>query len=87
MREPVTLGGAFIILVNSLLATAVLLKAVSLEPMQVAGINLVVVNLVAFVALAWSRMLSTPVAAPTLPAGTEVTVVTPAAEPNRIVTL
>ena len=62
-------------------------KNVALDAMQIAGINLVVVNATAFVALVWARMHSTPTANPTLAAGTQVNVIQPGDTPNTLTTV
>ncbi len=87
MKSPAGLGGAFVVFVNSVISVAVLLELVSLTPEQIAGINLVVVNAVALAAAVWTYMRSTPVDSPTLPAGTQVTVVQPGDTPNTTTTV
>lgn len=87
MKSPAGIGGAFVVFVNSVLAMLVLLEVVRLTAEQVAGINLVVVNGVALAAAAWTYMRSTPVDSPTLPAGTQVTVVQPGDTPNTTTTV
>lgn len=58
-KEPVAIGAAVVGLVNSLLAVLVLL-GVDWTPEQVAGLNLVVVNLVVLVTAFLSRKKVTP---------------------------
>ncbi len=87
MKSPASLGGAFVVFVNSVIALAVLLDAVELTAEQIAGINLVLVNGVALLAAVWTYLRSTPVDSPTLPAGTQVTVVQPGDTPNTTTTV
>lgn len=74
MTQPVGIGAALTIFVNSVLAMLVVTGLVHLTPEAIAAVNLVVVNGVALGTslYAWSK--STPIASPTLKAGTQVKV-------------
>lgn len=74
MTQPVGLGAALTIFVNSVLAMLVVTGAVTLTSEAVAAINLVVVNGVVLGGALYSYMRSTPTAAPTLKEGTQVKV-------------
>jgi hypothetical protein len=74
MTQPVGIGALIVGFVNSVLAMAVLLDWVALDTKQIAGINFVVVNAVLLGTAIWTWYRSTPVAAPTLKAGTQVKV-------------
>lgn len=60
-KEPVTIGGAIVLLVNSVLALGVLLSAWTLDADQLAGFNLVLVNLVVVITLIVTRSKVQPV--------------------------
>jgi hypothetical protein len=74
MTQPVGIGAALVIFVNSVLAMLVVTGVVDFSPEEVAAINLVVVNAVALVTSLWAWYRSTPTAAPTLKEGTQVKV-------------
>lgn len=74
MTQPVGIGAAVVVFVNSVLAMLVMLDVIVLDEKQVAAVNLVVVNGVALIAALYARWKSTPVAAPTLKEGTQVKV-------------
>lgn len=74
MTQPVGIGAAVVVFVNSVLAMLVMLDVIVLDEKQVAAVNLVVVNGVALIAALYAWWKSTPVAAPTLKEGTQVKV-------------
>lgn len=77
-KEPVAIASG----IRSVLFVAVLF-GLAIDEKQLAAIALAAEVLLGLLA----RTLTTPVIAPTLPAGTEVTVETPKGEPNASVTL
>lgn len=77
-REPAAIAGVVAIAINLAITFGLDLTAE-----QVSLINALVVGLLALVV----RESSTPLAAPSVPEGTTVTVETPAGEPNKTVTL
>lgn len=77
-REPVAIAGVVAIAINLLISFGL-----NLTTDQVALINTLVVGLLALLA----RSQTTSLSQPNLPAGTSVTVVTPAGEPNRVISV
>jgi uncharacterized membrane protein len=75
-REPVAIAAVIAILVN--LAVSFGLK---LTVEQIALINAAVVGILALIA----RTVVTPTAAPSIPQGTSVNVITPAGQPDKTV--
>ena len=77
-REPVAIAAFISIAVNLAITFGLKLSAD-----QVALVNALVVAGLALIV----RQSSTPVSSPTLPAGTNVTVTTPAGQPDRLTTV
>jgi hypothetical protein len=85
--EPVAISTALGVLLSSLVAWAALILPNGLTPeLQVATIALGNAFIGVGVIL-YGRAKSTPIAAPVVPAGTAVTVVTPGPTPNTTVTV
>lgn len=74
MTQPVGIGAALTIFVNSVLAMLVVTGLVSLTSEAVAAVNLVVVNGVILAGALYAWWKSTPTAAPTLKEGTQLKV-------------
>lgn len=73
-KEPTAILTALGALLASLAKVAVLLGLVQWDAVQLAGISLVIDNLILFFGALFIRAQVTPVASPSLPAGTEVNV-------------
>jgi len=86
-REPVAISVAFGTVVASAVALAALLWPERLTPELQAAIIVLANSSIALVVALFARDNSTPVAAPTLPAGTTVTVETAEGQPNVTATL
>lgn len=87
MNQPVAIGAAIVAFVNSVISAVVLLDIAHLTDQQIAGINIVVLNLVILGTALYAHLKSTPVANPTLPSGTVVNVVTPPDQENHTTTV
>lgn len=86
MNEPISVSVAL----GGLLTTGVALVAIFVPDLsKEAQIAIIAFGNAAIltVSILWAKARSTPIAAPVLEQGTKVTVVTPASEPNRVVTL
>lgn len=84
--EPITISGAIGIVLSTGL-TMVTLFGVNLTTEQTGAVLAFGNALILLGVMIYSRARSTSLASPTLPVGTDVTVVTPGAEPNKTVTL
>jgi hypothetical protein len=92
MSEPVIAGLAPALITGAVAALANLALAfgLTITQAQVNAINAAVLPVMLVMAALgtwWARRKSTPVASPTLPQGTTVTVVTPGDSPNEAVVL
>jgi len=77
-REPAAIAAVLAIAINLALSFGLRLTVD-----QVALVNALVIAILGLIV----RQNTTPTAAPQLPAGTNVTVVTPSGEPNKVTTL
>jgi hypothetical protein len=86
-REPISITTLVKEFVSSGIKLAVVLGLFVINEVQLAGLLLFLDNGMAIAKLIIDRRNVTPIAAPSLPEGTRVTVETPAGEPNRVMTL
>lgn len=93
MTEPILVGLAPALVTGVLAALANVLRAFGIGDItqaQIDALNAAVLPMMLVLAAVggwWARRNSTPVAAPRIPEGTSVTVVTPSDQPNKSVTL
>lgn len=86
MQEPISISVAL----GGLLSTGVALVAIfvpGLEPSAQAAIIAFGNAAILTGSIVWARSQTTPIANPVLPQGTEVTVTTPAGQPDTVTTL
>ena len=87
MNEPVALPNLIKEAISAVIKVLVVFSIIQITGEQLAALLLVVDPVLAVLATLYSRMNSTPTAAPVLSQGTNVTVTTPAGQPDTQVTL